>query len=105
MLNSVERVHQYSSTKIMSLLSENLTEKVILYLTDCDSLSNHVTAKTTNEKVISLIESDTLSSQHDVLDTAKHVPAYDDEFSTCEVKFSIGDDIPTLISPQHNEYS
>jgi hypothetical protein len=36
------------------LLSENLTEKVILNLTDCDSLSNHITTKTTDEKVIYL---------------------------------------------------
>jgi hypothetical protein len=74
-----------------------LTEKVILNLTDCDSLSNHITVKTTDEKVISL-KSDTLSSQHDVLDTAEHAPAYGDEFGTCRVKFSMGDDVPTLIS-------
>jgi hypothetical protein len=81
-----------------------LTEKVILNLIDCDSLSNHVTAKTTNEKVISLTESDTLSNQHDVLNTAMHVPAYGDEFGTCGVKFSMGDDILTLVSLQCNEY-
>jgi hypothetical protein len=82
-----------------------LTEKVILNLTDCDSLSNHVTAKTTDRKVISLTKSNTLSNQHDVLDAAEHAPAYGDEFGTCEVKFSIGDNVPTLISLQHNEYS
>jgi aminopeptidase C len=53
------------SQRLCSLLSENLTEKVILNLTDCDSLSNHVTAKTTDEKVISLTKSNTLSNQHD----------------------------------------
>jgi hypothetical protein len=74
--------------RLCSLSSENLTEKVILNLTDCDSLSNHVTAKTTDEKVISLTESDALSNQHDVLDTAEHAPAYGDEFGTCGVKFS-----------------
>jgi hypothetical protein len=92
------------SQRLCSLFSENLTEKVILNLTNCDSLSNHVTAKTTDEKVISLIESDALSSQHDVLDTAEHVPAHGDEFGTCGVKFSIGDDVPTLVSPQRNKY-
>jgi hypothetical protein len=40
------------SQRLCSLPSENLTEKAILNLTDCDSLSNHVTAKTTDEKVI-----------------------------------------------------
>jgi hypothetical protein len=90
--------------RLCFLSSENLTKKVILNLTDCDSLSNQVTAKTTDEKVISLTESDTLSNQHDVLDATKHAPAYGDEFSTCGVKFSIGDDVPTLISLQHNEY-
>jgi hypothetical protein len=45
------------SQRLYSLLSENLIEKVILNLTDCDSLSNHVTAKITDEKVISLTES------------------------------------------------
>jgi hypothetical protein len=84
---------------------ENLTEKVILNLTDCDSLSNHVTAKTTDEKVISLTESDTLSNQHDVLGAAEHAPVYGDEFGTCGVKFSMGDNVPTLVSPQCNEYS
>jgi hypothetical protein len=74
-------------------------------LTDCDSLSNHVIIKTTDEKVISLTESNALSNQHDVLDAAEHAPAYGDEFGTCGVKFSMGDDIPTLISPQCNEYS
>jgi hypothetical protein len=69
-----------------------LTEKVILNLTDCDSLSNHVTAKTTDEKVISLTESDALLNQHDVLDATEHVPAYGDEFGTCGVIFSMGDD-------------
>jgi hypothetical protein len=82
-----------------------LTEKVILNLTDCDSLSNHVTAKTTDEKVISLTESDAISNHHDVLGAAKHAPAYGDEFGTCRVKFSMGDDVPTLISSQCNEYS
>jgi hypothetical protein len=84
--------------RLYSLLSENLTEKVILNLTDCDSLSNHVTAKTTDGKVISLTESDALSNQHDVLGAAEHVPAYGDEFGTCGVKFSMGEDVPTLIS-------
>jgi hypothetical protein len=42
------------SQRLCSLLSKNLTEKVILNLTDCDSLSNHVTIKTTDKKVISL---------------------------------------------------
>jgi hypothetical protein len=37
------------SQRLCSLSSENLTEKVILNLTDCDSLSNHVTIKTTDE--------------------------------------------------------
>jgi hypothetical protein len=55
------------SQRLYSLSSENLTEKVILNLTDCDSLSNHVTAKITDEKVISLTKSDALSNQHDVL--------------------------------------
>jgi hypothetical protein len=36
--------------RLYSLSSENLTEKVILNLTNCDSLSNHVTTKTTDEK-------------------------------------------------------
>jgi hypothetical protein len=75
-----------------------LTEKVILNLTDCDNLSNHITAKTTDEKVISLTESDALSNQHDVLDSAEHVSVYGDEFGTCKVKFSMGDDVPTLVS-------
>jgi hypothetical protein len=82
-----------------------LTEKVILNLIDCDSLSNHVTTKTIDEKVISLTESDTLSNQHDVLDATEHAPVYGDEFGTCGVKFSMGDDVPTLVSPQRNEYS
>jgi hypothetical protein len=64
-----------------------LTEKVILNLTDCDSLSNHVTTKTTDEKVISLIESDALSNQHDILGAAEHAPAYGDEFDTCSQIF------------------
>jgi hypothetical protein len=93
------------SQRLCSLLSENLTEKVILNLTDCDSLSNHVTAKPTDEKVISLIESYALLSQHDALGTVKHVPAYGDEFGTCGVKFSMGDNVPTLISSQRNKYS
>jgi hypothetical protein len=88
----------------MFLLSENLTEKVILNLTDCDSLSNHVTTKTTDEKVIYLTKSDALSNQHDILGAAEHVPAYGDEFGTCGVKFSMGDNVPTLVSLQHNEY-
>jgi hypothetical protein len=50
------------SQRLCSLLFENLTEKVILNLTDCDSLSNHITTKTTDEKVISLTKSNTLSS-------------------------------------------
>jgi hypothetical protein len=50
-----------------------LTEKVILNLTDYDSLLNHVTAKTTDEKVFSLTESDALSSQHDILGTTEHI--------------------------------
>jgi hypothetical protein len=58
------------SQRLCFLLFENLTEKVILNLTDCDSLSNHVTAKTIDEKVISLTESDALSNQYNVLDTA-----------------------------------
>jgi hypothetical protein len=66
------------SQRLCSLSSENLTEKVILNLTDCDNLSNHITAKTTDEKVISLTKSDALSSQHDVLGAAEYVPAYDD---------------------------
>jgi hypothetical protein len=82
-----------------------LTEKVILNLTDCDSLSNHVIAKTTDEKVISLTKSDALSNQHDVLGTTEYTPAYGDEFGTYRVKFSMGDDVPTLISLQRNEYS
>jgi hypothetical protein len=68
--------------RLCSLSSENLTEKVILNLTDCDSLSNHVTTKTTDE-VISLTESDALSNQHDVLGAAEHAPAYGDKFGTC----------------------
>jgi hypothetical protein len=60
----------------MSLSSENLTKKVILNLTDCDSLLNHVIAKTTDEKVIYLTKSDTLSNQYDVLDAVKYVPVY-----------------------------
>jgi hypothetical protein len=60
-----------------------LTEKVILNLTDCDSLLNYVTAKTTDKKVISLIESNALSNQYDVLGAAKHILAYDDKFGTC----------------------
>jgi hypothetical protein len=76
-----------------------LTEKVILNLTACDSFSNHVTTKSTDEKVIYLTKSDALSSQHDVLGAAKHVPAYSDEFGTCGVKFSMRDDVPTLVSP------
>jgi hypothetical protein len=75
------------SQRLYFLPSENLTEKVILNLTDCDSLSNHVTAKTTAGKVISLTKSDALSSQHDVLDAAEHVPAYGDEFGTLESNF------------------
>jgi hypothetical protein len=86
------------SQRLCFLLSENLTEKVIVNLTDCDSLSNHVTIKTTDGKVISLTESDALSNQHDVLDATKHVPAYGDEFGTCGVKFSMGDDVSTLVS-------
>jgi hypothetical protein len=100
-----ERCINTLSQRLCSLLSENLTEKVILNLTDCDSLSNHVTAKITDEKVISLTESDALSNQHDVLDAAEHAPAYGNEFGTCGVKFSMGDDFPTLVSPQRNEYS
>jgi hypothetical protein len=69
------------SQRLYSLLSENLTEKVILNLTDCDSLSNHITTKTTDEKVISLTKS-ALSNQHDVLSAAEHAPAYGDEFGT-----------------------
>jgi hypothetical protein len=91
--------------RLCSLPSENLTEKVILNLIDCDSLLNHVTAKTTDKKVIFLTENDASSNQHDVLDTTEHAPAYGDEFGTCGIKFSMGDDVPTLISPQHNEYS
>jgi hypothetical protein len=87
------------SQRLYFLPSENLIEKVILNLTDCDSLSNHITVKTTDEKVISLIESNVLSNQYDVLNTAKHAQAYGDEFGTCGVKFSMGDDVPTLISP------
>jgi hypothetical protein len=101
----LEEVHQYSFTKVMFPTSENLTEKVILNLTDCDSLSNHITTKTTDEKVISLTKSDTLSNQYDVLGAAEHAPAYSDEFGTCGVKFSMGDNVPTLVSLQHNEYS
>jgi hypothetical protein len=82
-----------------------LTEKVILNLTDYDSLSNHVTAKTTDEKVIYLTKSYTLSNQYDVLNAAEHAPVYGDEFGNCEVKFSMGDDVPTLVSLQCNEYS
>jgi hypothetical protein len=92
------------SQRLYFLPSENLTEKVILNLTDCDSLSNHVTTKTTDEKVISLTKSDALSNQHDVLDAAENAPVYGDEFGTCGVKFSMGDDIPTLVSLQCNEY-
>jgi hypothetical protein len=55
-------------------------------------------------RVISLTESDALSNQHDVLGAAEHAPAYGDEFGTCGVKFSIGDDVPTLVSLQNNEY-
>jgi hypothetical protein len=90
------------SQKLCFLPFENLTEKVILNLTDCDNLSNHVT---TDEKVISLTKSDTLSNQHDVLGAAEHAPAYGDEFGTCGVKFSMGDDVLTLVSSQYNEYS
>jgi hypothetical protein len=93
------------SQRLCSLLFENLIEKVILNLIDCDNLSNHVTIKTTDGKVISLTKSNTLSSQHDVLGTTKHAPAYGDEFGTCGVKFSMGDDIPTPVSLQRNEYS
>jgi hypothetical protein len=50
------------SQRLCFLPSENLTEKVILNLTNYDSLSNHVTVKTTDEKVISLIKSNALSS-------------------------------------------
>jgi hypothetical protein len=82
-----------------------LTEKVILNLTDCDSLSNHVTAKITDEKVISLTKSNALSNQHDVLGTVEHASAYGDEFGTCRVKFSMKDDVSTLISLQRNKYS
>jgi hypothetical protein len=92
------------SQRLCSLSSENLTEIVILNLTDCDSLSNHVTAKTTDEKVISLKKSDTLLNQYDVLDTTEHAPLYGDEFGTCRIKFSIGDDVSTLVSSQRNEY-
>jgi hypothetical protein len=81
-----------------------LTEKVILNLTDCDSLSKHITIKTTDKKVISLIESNALSNQY-ILDATEHVPAYGDGFGTCGFKFSIGDDVSTLISPQRNKYS
>jgi hypothetical protein len=105
MLDSVKRGASILSHKGYVLYPENLTEKVVLNLTDCDSLSNHVTAKTTDGKVISLTKSDTLSNQHNVLSTVEHAPAYGDEFGTCGVKFSMGDDIPTLISLQHNEYS
>jgi hypothetical protein len=55
-LNAEQYQREYINTlsqRLCSLPSENLTEKVILNLTDCDSLSNHVTAKTTDEKVIS----------------------------------------------------
>jgi hypothetical protein len=100
-----EEVHQYSLPQRLCFLpSENLTEKVILNLTDCDNLSNHVTTKTTNEKVISLTESDALSNQYNVLSAAEHAPAYGDEFGICGVKFSMGDDISIHISPQRNEY-
>jgi hypothetical protein len=98
-----KRMHQYSLIKVMFPTPENLTEKVILNLTDCDSLSNHVTAKTTDEKVISLTESDALSNQHDVLGIAKHAPVYSDEFGTCRVKFSMGDTFP--LSYLHNTTS
>jgi hypothetical protein len=93
------------SQRLCSLPSENLIEKVILNLTDCDSLSNHVTTKTTDEKVISLTESDALLNQYDILGTTEHAPAYGDEFGNCGVKFSMGDDVPTLISLLRNEYS
>jgi hypothetical protein len=76
-----------SLQRLYFLSSENLTEKVILNLIDCDSLSNHITAKTIDEKVISLTKSDALSSQHDVLGTAEHMPAYSDEFGTCSQIF------------------
>jgi hypothetical protein len=83
MLNSVRRgCINTLSQRLCFLLSENLTENVILNLTDCDSLSNHITAKTTDEKVISLTESNALSNQHDVLGAAEHAPAYGDEFGT-----------------------
>jgi hypothetical protein len=39
------------SQRLYSLPSENLTEKVILNLTDCDNLSNHVTAKKLMKKL------------------------------------------------------
>jgi hypothetical protein len=67
-------------------------------------LLNHVTVKTTDEKVISLTESDALSNQHDVLDATEHVLACGAEFGTCGVKFSMGDDISTLVSLPLNEY-
>jgi hypothetical protein len=85
--------------------SENLTEKVILNLTDCDSLSNLSLPRQLIRKLFFLTESDALSNQHDVLGTAEHAPAYGDEFGTCGVKFSMGDDVPTLVSLQRNEYS
>jgi hypothetical protein len=65
------------SQRLCSLPSENLTKKVILNLIDCDAI------KTTDEKVMSLIESNALSNQHDVLGIAEHVPVYGDEFGTC----------------------
>jgi hypothetical protein len=82
-----------------------LIEKVILNLIDCDSWSNHITVKTTDEKVISLTKSDALLNQHDVLGAAEHAPVYGDEFGTCRVKFSMRDDVSTLVSLQRNEYS
>jgi hypothetical protein len=57
-----------------------------------------IPTKITDRKVISLTKSDALSNQHDVLGAAEHAPAYGDEFGTCRVKFSMGDDIPTLVS-------
>jgi hypothetical protein len=63
------------SQRLCFLSSENLTEKVILNLTNCDSLSNHVTAKTTDEKVISLRKSYALSNQYDVLGATEHASA------------------------------
>jgi hypothetical protein len=100
-----ERCINTLSQRLCFLPSENLIEKVILNLTDCDSLLNHVTAKTTDGKVISLTKSDALSNQYDVLGAAEHALVYGDEFGTCGVKFSMGDNVSTLISPQRNEYS